>query len=395
MTSPAFYRSECQGTRWRRLVAVWMCVLLLAPLAFASDHADPIMLSDLEAGITDLFAFPKDEKLVLIVCVRRGLTTAPPLELESYLYAINIDLHSEVNYDDSDVVGRYGGKVLEPGEIRADVTIDLRLNDDATLKRLTTQGLQHDVVIEGGRQEEEHIRWWTGVRDDPFIFFRFSTTNVVAMVVEIPLSQFPENQTQFLIWATSSKLGKQIDHVGRSLRTMLPRFDYLNTLPPSEQVDAIRERHTDPGVIQDVLGTYLSPLFAIRHYDFEPDVMIFNASREVGYPNGRRLEDDVAELCCKQGDCLLWELSLADAHAEQQARPTKNNKPFLKEFPYLAAPNPERPPPPSPSLKLRTKIILAVTGILALAFLLLPSVLLWRCRRTLAAIRAAGQPMPT
>ena len=66
----------------RRLISAWSCAagvsLGEAPLQ-ASDHADPIMLQSLEAGITDLFAFPHGDQLVLILCVRRALTSSPPL----------------------------------------------------------------------------------------------------------------------------------------------------------------------------------------------------------------------------------------------------------------------------------------------------------------------------
>jgi hypothetical protein len=170
---------------------------------------------------------------------------------------------------------------------------------------------------------------------------------------------------------------------------MLPRFDFLNTLPPHEHVEAIRQRHLAPGVIQDVLRTFLEPLFGIRHYDFEPDVMILSVRDETPtrYPNGRLLKDDVAKLTCVQGDCLLYEVSLAEAHAAHQPRPTTNNKPFLDEFPYLAEPNPESTPAPGAALRRRTKIILAAIGLSILAFILLPWFLWWKCRRKLSRLR--------
>src|SRR5690606_13438450 len=107
----------------------------------ASDHADPIKLRRLEAGITDLFAFPHDDALVLIVGIRRGLTTSGPLDLDPYVYTVNLDYHSPVSYDNHDVVARYGGKVLKPSEIEADATVELRLNNDASLKSAAFTGL--------------------------------------------------------------------------------------------------------------------------------------------------------------------------------------------------------------------------------------------------------------
>ena len=70
------------------------------------------------------------------------------------------------------------------------------------------------------------------------------------------------------------------------------------------------------------------PLFAIRHYDYVPDVMIFTQQYPVGFPNGRKLTDDVAVLTCDQGDCPLIENSFIDS--TQWPRATVNDKPFLQ-----------------------------------------------------------------
>jgi len=61
-----------------------------------------------------------------------------------------------------------------------------------------------------------------------------------------PLDAFPGNPTHWLVWATSSRDGKQIDHVGRSLRTQNPRFELLNTLHPREHVAAIEAEIQKP-----------------------------------------------------------------------------------------------------------------------------------------------------
>jgi hypothetical protein len=363
----------------RRVPHLVVALVLLAPPVLASDHADPILLDDLEAGITDLFAFPRGDNLVLVLCVRRALTTGLPIDLEPYTYRLNLDLTTEVEFDDADARARYGGKVATPGSIAPDVRFELALSNDAELTRKDVSGLPDPTAV----------RFWSGVRDDPFIFFRFSRSNVIAMVLEVPFSQFPADQQDFLIWATSESCGRQIDHVGRSLRTMLPRFDFLNTLPPDRHVAALRARHESPGVLQDVLAKEASPFAAYRHYDFEPDVMIFTRRYAAGYPNGRLLEDDVARLTCEQGDCLLFEVSIADAHEQHQSRPTANDKPFLPEFPYLAEPHEERPPNPPPRLRTRTLVILGAAGLgLALA-LIVPWILLWRCRRRLARLRSS------
>lgn len=326
-------------------VALWAFSLALAPGALrASDHADPILLGELDPGLTGLFAFPDGDRLVFILAGHRALSAAPPYDLEPYELAIHMDLHTEVTYTSAEDRARYGGTIPNPETIRPDVTLRFRLNDDATLAQQSFEGLR----------ETNEVRVWTGVRDDPFILPTFFGTNVVAIVVSIPRSAFPEDQRDWILWGATYEAdgGDQIDHVGRSNRTQLARFDLLNTLPPSEHVPAIRKAHdrretaqnllNDLGTLGRPLANLVNIMFAIRHYDFVPDVMIYTTRYAAGFPNGRRLTDDVALLTCRTGDCLLIETSYMASEA--WPRETTNDKPFLAEFPYLAEPWPAKEP---------------------------------------------------
>jgi hypothetical protein len=317
--------------------------LVFLPAALeSSDHADPINLKVLESGLTDLYAFPDGDQMVVILAARRALTAPPPYQLEPYEYTIYMDTHSEVTIDDAQYRTRYGGTIKDPKGIKQDVTIKIRLNNDASLKQKSFEGLQNP----------DSIRLFTGVRDDPFIFPRFFKRNAIVMVLSIPFSSFPNNnQRDWLLWGTSTQIkdGVQIDHVGRSNRTQVGRFDFLNTLPPSQHVAAIEEHNRTRERVRKFLmqcfpplvNAY-QPLFAIRHYDYVPDVMIFTKQYPVGFPNGRQLTDDVAVLTCDQGDCPLIESSFIDS--TQWPRATVNDKPFLTEFPYLAEPWDSTPP---------------------------------------------------
>lgn len=353
----------------RHATALFVLLVAFGLPLHGSDHADPILLDRLplvserlEAGITDLFAFPDGDRLVVILAVRRALGSGEKLSLKPYTYSLFMDVHSVVRYDDPEDLARYGGTVVQPEKIDPDVRIDFRLGNDGELTG--------EPVIKGLKNPES-VKVDTGIFDDPFIFPRFFGTNVVAMVLAIPFDSFPRGTRDWLIWATSSRAGKQIDHVGRSNRTMQPRFDFLNKLPPNQHVHAIRHAQEDPGLLREILRNELEPTFAFREYDFAPDVMIFTTRREPGYPNGRRLEDDVVKLTCEQGDCLLYELSFRET--AQGQRPTRNDKPFRTEFPYLADPwEPTQPLPPLfergrhvvPALTL-TVAVLAALGSLA------------------------------
>lgn len=347
------------------LACVWTVVLALAGSALparASDHADPIELKNLEAGLTDLFFFPHGDQMILILATRRALTAAAPYDLSPYELTVYMDLHSRLSFDRPADVARYGGTVVDPTGISPDVTLRFRLNDDATLAGKTFEGLA----------DAEAIQLYTGVRDDPFIFPRFFKKNTIAMVLSIPMTSFPAGQQDWLLWGTSTKDGKQIDHVGRSNRTQLARFDFLNTVPPSQHVAAIREMEkTWAGRVKFLnrvsvpISNLVTAVFAIRNYDLVPDVMVYTSRFPSGYPNGRRLPDDVVDLICQIGDCLLFEASFQDSEA--WPRQTVNDKEFLPDFPFLAEPWPEAPQAKMPS----SLVLPLVLGLIAVVVLIL------------------------
>ena len=165
------------------------------------------------------------------------------------------------------------------------------------------------------------------------------------MVLSVPMSSFPEGQQDFLLWATASKGGKQIDHDGRSNRTQLARFDFLNTVAPKDHIAAIMKQAKQinraglpqPFQAAGAGGQSVKAVFMIRHYDFAPDVMIYTTRRPAGFPNGRLLTDDIVGETCAQGDCLLFESAYEEGKWPRQLI---NDKPFLDEFPYLAEPWP-------------------------------------------------------
>ncbi|WP_182864692.1 hypothetical protein [Stieleria mannarensis] len=339
------------------------------------------------------------DSLVIILCVRRQLTDSTTLKLEPYTYKINIDYNSSVEFPmradaaaetgnattaaaEADQTGhshasdklsvveafaRYGGKISHPEEIKEDIVIEFRLNNDGKLQPgyprfAQPQGLDVQLVSEAA------------VHDDPFIFPAFFGTNIVAMQARVPLSVFPDDRTDFLIWATSHKgSGPPIDHVGRSLRTQNPRFELLNTLHPSRHVAAITNEHEHPSLMRDIfLRLNFGSLFAYRRWDFVPDVMCYSTQYPVGFPNGRLLTDDVAAILAQHGDTLLYELSYQDDRYRWPRQTTNDGRndgseAFLSQPPYLLPANPQRAQPPP--LRLSTASIVKLT-LIVIALLL-------------------------
>src|SRR6202012_1059104 len=233
---------------------------------------------------------------------------------------------------------RYGGTIApaDAKNIRDDASITVHLNDDTTLNKIDVKGLK------------DPTRTFTGVREDPFIFPRFSAKNVISMVMSFPKDAFPAGRP-FILWGTTSKDGKLFDHVGRSLRTQLPRFGVINTAPPSEHVEILDDtaksreklfqffktkKEWYSQAVADLFEPYLRP----RPYDLAPDVMIYSDSSPAGYPNGRLLTDDVVAQSCAFGECLLQELSFIEVADDVWPRGTTNDKPILNDCPYLAEP---------------------------------------------------------
>jgi hypothetical protein len=324
-------------------------LLALAPSALrASDHADPMNLTDPYANITGLFIFPKGDQLILIFNVRRALTNPPPYKLSEYKYEVNFDLTTPVSFDNVEDRMRYGGTVITPEKLHADASITVLLNDDGTLKQITPRGLKAEIS-----------KVFTGVRDDPFIFPRFFKKNVISMVMSVPMAAFP-GQQDFILWGTTYKGDKQFDNVGRSIRSQLPRFEALNTLQPKDHVAELMKLQKKWSDISDWLKGFkewwtaqvaalIETNFLIRKYDLKPDVMFYTSRFPPGFPNGRLLTDDVSAQVCTTGDCILQELSFIEGG---WPRAVVNDKPFLDDWPYVAAPFPDTPEaaPPTKSI---------------------------------------------
>jgi len=335
------------------VVACVAVVLVSMPRAArASDHADPVVLENPESNITGLFFFPRGDQMVLILNVRRALTAGGPFaDIEPIEFVVHMDLRNEmVTFDDPSDLARYGGTVANSEGLQSQVTITFRLNNDLTIRggRPTIEGLKNP----------ESIRVAAGIHDDPFIFPRFFAKNVISMVMSIPMSSFPDGQQNWILWGSTYKDGKQLDHVGRSNRTQLARFDTLNPLPPTRHVAEIMRLMAARDTLYSVLNTYrqtkavaglIQYVLQMRQYDLAADVMIYTNTRPPGFPNGRRLDDDVAGLTCATGDCVLQELAFVEARTPKGwPRPVVNDKPLLDEFPYLAEPWPVAAEPAPP-----------------------------------------------
>ena len=289
---------------FRLLLGLLLPVALGLVLLEASDHSDAPHLGSLvrqDANLTDLHAFVVGPNLVL------ALSTNPaiPRSATSYLFPgdVTFDIHIDVNsdVDPADPFGD-GGTILDPRRINEDITFRIRFRDDgsARIQRIVRGAVKDDPQI---------VNFFAGLRDDPFIRGPRQGRNVGSIVLEVPLSSVVQSQSTLLLWATGKVEdfdGPFQESVGRSLRSMFPEQDALNSMAPRLQQ----------------LRTGL-----------RPDVMIYDTSKPAAYPNGRALTDDVVDLVCAlSSDCRVL--------ANDAPFPSANDVSLLGTFPYLAPPHP-------------------------------------------------------
>lgn len=289
---------SCRSFGAALTAAVILGLGLAAAPARASDHDDTPLLKDTgrhDARVTDLYAFVRGDRLVLIVTTNPAI----PAAVTEYLFpddlqvSIYLDRNSKVDFDDPAANAAYGGKVRKPDKIHEDVVFDVSFKGGVPF--LEIEGL--------GRKAQRSVRMFTGLRDDPFIRGPRIGRNVAAVVLDLPLDAVLRGNP-LLVWAGTSVPevdGPIADLGARALRSQLAENLALNDLHPS--------------LHQSQLG-------------LAPDVVILDPSRPIAFPNGRELVDDVVDLV---GDPRLL---TTDAPF-----PSANDKPFLAEFPFLAPPH--------------------------------------------------------
>jgi hypothetical protein len=285
----------------------FLALLCTAPnAASASDHGDTPQLISTgrhDARITDLFAFTRGNRLVLIL----DTNPAIPANVTTYQWPsdlklqILIDNHSEVTFDNAKANAAYGGSIVNPRGILEDIRFNIDFPGGTP--RLKVKGLKN-----GGAKQ---IQFFAGLRDDPFIRGPQIGKNIASIVIELPLNAVLGDSPTILLWGTARVgdfSGPVVEHVGRSLRSQLGEFLALNNFHP-------RLHRLKLGLV--------------------PDVMIYNTSARAEIPNGRELTDDVIDFVASiDPGPGAQNVLMTDAPF-----PSANDKPFLSAFPYLAEPH--------------------------------------------------------
>ncbi len=281
---------------------------------YAADHGDTPQLIQMgrhDARLTDFHAWKQGSDFVMSLCTNPAI----PATVTSYKFPedltlrMHIDNSSAVDFTQS--TPDAPGRIVTPEHVTANITLEFSADENGNMV-LSPAGLSGQLL--------QHVRVFSGLRDDPFI--NGDATNVTpkpanrvgrnsaCVVVQLPVAdiQGPAGAS-LLTWATAKVpdiSGPISEHAGRALRSQVNAFLSLNTLRP-------RAHFTELGL--------------------QPDVMIHNLNAPSGYPNGRLLTDDVIDLVEDTKGMPGNPFNNPDAQGA-----TQNDVPFLADFPYLAPP---------------------------------------------------------
>jgi hypothetical protein len=317
-------------------------------------------LGDARLDFCDLFAFPQPEdkdRSILVMDVHpskaldpEGPTTTEPFAPEA-LYELRIDAN---------------------GDLVADITYRFRFltsgngAQSATVRRIegadgAAEGDGGEAIIEGAPvskgpeaavTQSGDYRFFAGWRSDPFFFdaggalndFQFTgddffaDSDVCSIVLELPNDKLGAGEVGLWHRALISTDDANWTQVERGARTQLVPF-----LVPNEAKDAyVGSEPADDARFVDVMAHSLehtggySPEEAKRVAgSLLPDIMRYDPTRPVAYPdNGRLLTDDVA-------DPFMAVLTNGKV-SDDKVGPHDD---LLAEFPYLGPPHENRTEP--------------------------------------------------
>lgn len=310
-----------------------------------SDHFDA---EDSRTDLTDLYIFPaaSGEGRSVLILDFNPEAAADEISFDpAASYELKIDTDGDLEADVAFHV-LFGG----PGEAEPSATVYRATGAEArgtgrigqailTGAEVSNDGLGGAVVSNGyrffaGLRSDPHFKDVKGVRnnfqftgDDPI-----ARRNVFGIVLEVPDAALGGSSIR--LWARSMTVVdgevRQVDQAGRpGINNTFngPEADRLafDATSPSEQ----RARFGDKFVA--FLESIGYPQAEARELamGFLPDVLEYTLSEPPGYPNGRRLTDDTADLIVALLTRGRITSDLAGPHTD-----------LLDDFPYLGLPHP-------------------------------------------------------
>lgn len=332
----------------RTLCALAFLVPALAATAPAADHRDAPLISNNQADdITDVYAFVGPNAPDHAVFI---MTLYPNAPNDAAFPRRGVKLHFDLDGDawqDLTFAFKFG-KLKNNGKQKIKGVLsgspDSSLNRKLIKGKTTPPGREPNVI-----DAKRNIRAFAGLRDDPFFgdarFLdrpavcppandSFAGTNVLSLVLEIPAEVLMPGANEVPpigVWAETKR-----DSLGLPLTNTLyippnkllsgdPRDkDLFNETHPHDQEDAFFQpvRRTFSVLNDDEIAIVFAN-------DTFPNLLGLDPRQPPGFPNGRRLQDDVIDL----------ELNRLTGGIEDTDCVPRNDVPFNDAFPYLASPH--------------------------------------------------------
>lgn len=318
------------------LVGSVLAAAVSHPPARAADHGDApfVTLLDGRRDINDLYVFqspttPSNTVLIMTVSPAAGLLN-PTVFAPKADYRFLVDNNSN-SVEDIVFTVRFAGQ-------RAPQRMQVTGRGPGL--RLSARGaVGQQLSLAGGGTVQ------AGLFDDPFFFdviaFRkglaftdpgvdfFRGLNTLAIVLEVPTSILQVQSNAFAVWVTTGFQARQLDRMGRpAINTVLipaAKKDLFNRSRPRNDRQLFRQ-----DAVNSIMSLGRTQQDAEGLADFLlPDVMTYDPAAPQGFPNGRRLPDDVIDI----------ELQLLTGSSGATDGVDANDRTFLQNFPYLASPN--------------------------------------------------------
>jgi hypothetical protein len=309
-----------------------------------SDHFDT---EDSRTDITDLYVFPSPQggdRSVLILDINPDASALEVSFDPAASYELKIDT-------DGDLEAEVAFHILFASSAHGGATATVYRASDAAARETGAIGeaviADAPVSMEGsaGFAASSGYRFFAGLRSDPHFKdakglhndFQFTgddpiaQRNVFGIVLEVPNAALGAAPIRLWARAMTPVHGKvtQVDQAGRpGINNTFngPEADRLafNETPPADQ----RARFGDKFVaFLQSLG-YPEAEASELALGFLPDMLEYDPSAPPGYPNGRRLTDDTADLIVALLTRGRVTSDLAGPHTD-----------LLDEFPYLGPPH--------------------------------------------------------
>lgn len=359
---------------WPSLRGSALAVIGIALLAFAllglraegADHKDsPSVEGDAGADITDVYAFRSPTNANNLVVALNVNPLTPPSANATTSFASGVDYRIHVD---------------NTGDLNADATVVVKFNgNDFTVTGLGNTPITGKVTPAGTAPmitDAGGIKIFAGLRDDPFFFdltgFKsftsapytpanglrpsgqtpadtFAGTNVSSIVIELPITALTgaanANTGTIKAWTSTARGTSQVDRMAiPAINTALipsASKNAFNQASPSGDVATYRPMaQASVTGLRDAVKSVLpaedgGPLGKLTPEQVAgaliPDVVTIDFSKDVVFPNGRRLQDDVIDAA------LGIVLNRGGAKGVGDAI-NANDKAFLGSFPYLAEP---------------------------------------------------------